>query len=336
MKMLITTLVAGFGFLGSALACSPPPSWQETGFWIVGGDAWSEDEELVITDDSRLVIRTETFDAPAFADFAPLLEITVTGPDGELAGSLAPAPLFAHAVWVPEAPFVDGARYTFTVRVEGSWREEGRTSAFVIDAQPMDPPSAQWTLAADKFEKEIHGECLSEFEDSCGSFCEERELLETQMRIQLDFALEVDETHWPGARAVRIAAGVDETEALAILDRTAFSNFVGERGLDVAAYKHWPRDQACGAVEVIDMAGVVLLREARCVDLVPDPALGAAIDARLGREGGSAQPRSPQTPDEPGEPAPASTNAGGCSATDSTTAPLWALVLLGAAMRRRR
>lgn len=337
MKILLTAALAVLVNAGVAAACSPPPSWMDTGFWIVGGDAWSDDA-IEVDDPERLVLQTEGFEAPPFADFAPLLEITVTGPDGEVTGTLEPSPLFAHASWIPDTPFQDGATYTFHSRVIDSWREEGRTIEFTVRDRAAAPVEGEVTLATRKVERQITGDCVSDVFDSCG-FCGEHEVLGTELRIALDFAVTAPATRWPGARAMRIAAGVDPTEALAILDRTPYATFGAERGLDVAAYPNWPRDAACGAVEVVDAAGEVLLREAKCVAVVPDPALGAAIDARLGREVDPARPRTPTS--DPGDPAITADDGGeggGCRATGAPASGagwLAGLVLL-AGLRRRR
>lgn len=295
-----------------ALACSPPPSWRDSGLWVLGGSAWDQETPTVIHDRAHLLLRTEAFDTPPFAALADAIEISVSGPTGEIPGTLRAAPLFAHLIWTPDTPFAHGATYTLVVHIEDDWRgDEGRTRVFRVDAAAADARDGSLTVEAQSEARRLRGACISEIENSCGFFCEEHEDLGSEQRIRLALGLDVAETHWPAGRAMRVAAGVDAVEAEAILERTPYASYQAQTVLDVAAYRTWPRDAVCAAVEVVDAVGEVLLAATRCVAVVPDAELGADIEARVGRMVDPADPRTPAP--EPAPPVGASGGGEGCA-----------------------
>lgn len=321
-----------------AWACSPPPSWEETGFFVLGDEAWRQEAARIpVFDPERLVLTTHPFQLPHFDDFAHRVVVQVEAADGAvIEGQLYPTRQRAHIRWVPDTPLVVGEIYTVTIEVVDSWRPEPRVVEVEVQADGSEPGEGVFEVEAERGERRILGPCDGEEVDLCGfAECDgERPVLEVEQRVELRFRADVAETAWPAARAMRVAAGVTAAEAEAILDRTPYGT-VGDRKIDVAAYRTWPTDEVCGAIEVVAVDGTELLRGVSCVPVVAHADLGRDIQARLDREAG----REPETVGEPREPGPdplqAESSNGGCDSADGV-ASLWGAVLILALRRRRQ
>ena len=126
-------------------------------------------------------------------------------------------------------------------------------------------------LAVEPWERARLGDCGPVLEEDTCEPCQ-REQIGAEARFRLRYELDI--TRGDDWLLARTGAGVDEAEALAVLDRGLYAD-VTDAPIepDVGAFDRWGAAQVCGAVEVIDAWGVVVLRDVRCLPLPDAPAL---------------------------------------------------------------